>query len=153
MAIFVGEHIAKIDDKGRIVLPAAFKKAMGEMKLEFVVVEKNKLGKCLDIHTEETWKKNVKQFKKKLDMLNPKHDKLLQLYYQNFTRIGVAANGRINIPNGYLDFAGLKKEVKFIGMYTTIRMVNATVATEEDVTDEEYLEMLKALQDNNKDKE
>jgi MraZ protein len=152
MALFVGEHIAKIDDKGRIVLPAAFKKALGEMKLEFVVVEKNKLNKCLDIHTEDTWKKNVKQFKKKLDSLNPMHDKLLQLYYQNFTRVGVAANGRINIPNGFLEFADLEKNVKFIGMSTTIRMVNADKAIEDEVPDEQYLEMLKTLRDSNKDK-
>jgi MraZ protein len=150
MAIFVGEHIAKIDDKGRIVLPAAFKKAVGEMKLEFVVVEKNKLSKCLDIHTEETWEKNVKKFTKKLDSLNQMHDKLLQLYFENFTRVGVAANGRINIPNGFLEFAGLERNVKFIGMHTTIRMVNADKAEKEETSVEEYLEMLKMVQQTNK---
>jgi MraZ protein len=151
MAIFVGEHSATIDDKGRIVLPAAFKKAVGEMELEFVIVEKNRLGKCLDIHTEETWAENVKQFRKKLNPLDPRHDKLLQVYFQNFTRIGVAANGRINIPNEYLEFASLKKMVKFIGMYTSIRLVDASEKNQTEVSDEEYLEMLRMLKGNDED--
>jgi MraZ protein len=145
MAIFVGEHSATIDDKGRIVLPAAFKKAVGEMELEFVIVEKNRMGRCLDIHTEETWARNVKQFKKKLNPLNPIHDKVLQVYFQNFTRIGVAANGRINIPNDFMEFAGLKKTVKFIGMFTSIRLVDTSEKVEPEISDKEYLEMLKTL--------
>lgn len=151
MAIFVGEHSATIDDKGRIVLPAAFKKAMGELALEFVVLEKNRMGKCLDIHTEDTWAENVRKFKKKLNPLNPKHDKLLQVYFQNFIRIGVAANGRVNIPNGFLEFANLKKSVKFIGMYTSIRLIDAGDSNQADISDEEYLEMLKMLNDENDD--
>lgn len=151
MAIFVGEHSATIDDKGRIVLPAAFKKAMGELALEFVVLEKNRMGKCLDIHTEDTWAENVRKFKKKLNPLNPRHDKLLQVYFQNFIRIGVAANGRVNIPNGFLEFANLKKSVKFIGMYTSIRLIDAGDSKQADVSDEEYLEMLKMLNDENDD--
>jgi MraZ protein len=145
MAIFVGEHSATIDDKGRIVLPAAFKKAMGEMLLEFVILEKNRLGKCLDIHTEETWAENVKRFKQKLNPLDQKHDRLLQVYFQNFIRIGVAPNGRINIPNGFLEFANLKRMVKFIGMYTSIRLIDAGNSVQAEVSDEEYLEMLNML--------
>jgi len=145
MAIFVGEHSATVDDKGRIVLPAAFKKAMGEMALEFVILEKNRIGKCLDIHTEETWSENVRKFKKKLNPLNPKHDKLLQVYFQNFIRIGVSANGRINVPNGFMEFANLKKAVKFIGMFTSIRLIDASDVSKPDITDDEYLEMLNML--------
>ena len=124
---------------------------MGELALEFIVLEKNRLGKCLDIHTEDTWAENVRNFKKKLNPLNPKHDKLLQVYFQNFIRIGVATNGRINIPNGFLDFANLKKSVKFIGMYTSIRLIDASDSIQADVSDEEYLEMLKMLNDENEE--
>ncbi|MCG6187920.1 division/cell wall cluster transcriptional repressor MraZ [Maribellus maritimus] len=142
MAIFVGKHSAKVDDKGRLVLPAAFKKAVGEMKLEFVIVEKNRLNNCLDIHTEETWTENVKSFKKKLNPLNPLHDRLLQVYFQNFTRIAVAANGRINIPSDFMEFAKLEKEVRFVGMYTSIRLSAVGETKEPEMSNEEYLSLL-----------
>ena len=150
MAIFVGEHSATIDDKGRIVLPSAFKKAMGEMSLDFVILEKNRLGNCLDIHTEQRWIEKVNQFQSKLNPLNPVHDKLLQAYFQNFTRISVADNGRINIPDSFLEFANLKKKVRFVGMLTTIRLVDDGGAAEQkEISNEEYLKMLSELNGGN----
>jgi len=146
MATFAGQYNATIDDKGRVVLPSAFKKAMGEMQLEFVVVEKNRRSKCLDIHTVETWERDVEKFKAKLSpATNPMHDKLLQLYFQNFVHVGVAVNGRINIPNEFLEYANLKDKVTFLGMQTSIRLSVAVSAKDEAVSDEDYLDMLKMI--------
>ena len=66
MAIFAGQYHATIDDKGRVVLPSAFKKAVGEMELDFVVVERNRRNKCLDIHTVDAWKKKWRSSEKNL---------------------------------------------------------------------------------------
>ncbi len=149
MATFAGQYNATIDDKGRVVLPSAFKKAMGEMQLEFVVVEKNRRSKCLDIHTVDTWEKGVEKFRAKLSPeTNPMHDKLLQLYFQNFVHVGVAANGRINIPNEFLEYAGLKDKVSFLGMQTSIRL-STVVSAPESVSDEDYLDMLKMIDGQN----
>lgn len=146
MATFAGQYQATIDDKGRVVLPSAFKKAMGEMKLDFVVVERNRRSKCLDIHTVKTWKKEVEKFREKLNPeTNPMHDKLLHLYFQNFVQIGVATNGRINIPNEFLEYAGLKDKVTFLGMQTSIRLSATTVSAEIEVSDADYLDLLKMI--------
>lgn len=146
MAIFAGQYQATIDDKGRVVLPASFKKAMGEMQLEFVVVERNRRSKCLDIHTVDSWKKDVEDFRAKLNpATNPAHDKLLQLYFQNFVHVGVASNGRVNIPNDFLEYANLKDKVTFIGMQTSIRLIAATSADQAAVSDEDYLDMLRMI--------
>ncbi len=146
MATFAGQYQATIDDKGRVVLPSAFKKAMGEMQLDFVVVERNRRSKCLDIHTVETWKKEVEKFRGKLNPeTNPMHDKLLQLYFQNFVQIGVAANGRINIPNEFLEYANLKDKVTFLGMQTSIRLSATAASAEIEVSDADYLDLLKLI--------
>ena len=144
MATFAGRYYATIDDKKRVVLPSAFKKAVGEMELEFVVVERNRRSKCLDIHTVEAWEKKVEKFAENLDPeFDPDDDRLLQLYHQNFVQIGVAANGRINIPNDFLEFANLTDKVEFLGMHTSIRLSAAATAKKMEVSDAEYLEMLK----------
>lgn len=146
MATFAGQYNATIDDKGRVVLPSAFKKAVGEMQLDFVVVERNRRSKCLDLHTVDTWKKEVERFRGKLNPeTNPMHDKLLQLYFQNFVQVGVAANGRINIPNEFLEYANLKDKVTFIGMQTSIRLSAAVTAADMEVSDADYLELLKLI--------
>lgn len=146
MTTFAGQYQATIDDKGRVVLPSAFKKAMGEMQLDFVVVERNRRSKCLDIHTVDTWKREVEKFRAKLNPeTNPMHDKLLQLYFQNFVQIGVAANGRINIPNEFLGYAELKDKVTFLGMQTSIRLTTAQATSDVEMSDSDYLDLLKMI--------
>ena len=146
MAIFAGRYNATIDDKKRVVLPSAFKKAVGEMKLEFVVVEKNRRNTCLDIHTVESWEKGVEKFREKLSPeTNPQHDLLLQLYFQNFVHVAVATNGRINIPNDFLDYAGLKSKVTFLGMHNSIRLSATERDEKSTVSDADYLELLKMI--------
>lgn len=144
MAIFAGEHNATIDDKGRVVLPAAFKKALGTMQVDQVVLEKNRLGKCLEIHPLETWEKKVEAFQSKLrPNTNPKHYEMLRRFFRNFAQVGLAANGRINIPGGFLEYAGLKDKVTFLGMGASISLSSAVAFESEDVSDEEYLDMLR----------
>ena len=125
MALFIGSNIVTIDNKGRIVLPSLFKKAMGELPLETIILEKNETMGCLDIHTEDSWEKKVDNFSRPLDEFSPEDNELLQEFFERFTTVSVASNGRINIPNDFLEFAGLTTKVKFVGMRNVIRIINA----------------------------
>jgi MraZ protein len=143
MVEFAGTHKAKIDEKGRIVLPSAFKKEMGELALEPVVLEKSLHRSCLDIHPEKCWKERVADFKSTLDPFDEEDDALLQFFYQNFIKVPMAANGRINIPADYLEYAGLEKGAEFIGMGESIRLVAAAADEKGGMTREQFLEKLK----------
>ena len=122
MTEFTGTYQATIDDKGRIVLPSAFKKEMGEMSLEPLIIERNLFKDCLDIHPERFWKDRVEAFKSTLDPFDEEDDAFLQFFYENFVKVGMAANGRINIPAEYLGYGKLTKTVKMIGMGRAIRI-------------------------------
>jgi len=122
MAEFTGTYNATIDDKGRIVLPSAYKKEMGEMAAESLVIERNLFKDCLDIYPERFWKDRVKAFKSTLDPFDEEDDAFLQFFYENFIKVSMAANGRINIPSDYLDYGKLKKNVRLIGMGLSIRL-------------------------------
>ena len=154
MAIFAGKYKGTIDDKGRVVLPAAFKKAMGEMKLEFVVLEQNRRTRCVDIHTVEAWEKDVEEFTKDLNPgTDPKDDELMDDYFDNFVTVPVAANGRINIPGELLEYAGLVGKVVFKGMRNSIRLSSEEREEGRKVSDAEYLEKLKRLNERKKQRE
>ncbi len=143
MTEFAGSHKATIDDKGRIVLPSPFKKELGEMALESLVIEKNLHRPCLDIHPEKYWKKRVDDFKSALDPFDEDDDALLQFFYQNFVKVTLAPNGRINIPASYLDYANLNKGAEFIGMGESIRLLAASRPENSEMSKNEFLEKLK----------
>ena len=127
MTEFTGTYNATIDDKGRIVLPAALKKEMGDMAFEPLVIERNLFKNCLDVYPEHFWKDRVAAFKSTLDPFDEEDDGLLQFFYENFIKVGMAANGRINIPAEYLGYGKLKKNVRLIGMGLSIRIWDSEV--------------------------
>jgi len=143
MIEFAGTHKATIDEKGRIVLPSAFKKEMGELALGALVLEKNLHRDCLDIHPAKFWKERVDDFKSTLDPFDEDDDALLQYFYQNFVKVTMAANGRINIPGDYLEYAGLSKSVEFIGMGESIRLLAVREKDGMEMSKAEFLQKLK----------
>ncbi len=143
MREFTGTYNATIDDKGRIVLPSAFKKEMGELALEWLVIEKNLHKECLDIRPEKFWKERVDDFKSALDPFDEDDDALLEFFYQNFIKIGMAANGRLNIPTEYLEYAKLEKGVKFIGMGESIRLLAFSELEKSKINKSDFLIKLK----------
>ena len=143
MTEFAGTYKATIDDKGRIVLPSPFKKELGELALESLVIEKNLHRPCLDIHPEKYWKRRVDDFKSALDPFDEDDDALLQFFYQNFVKVTMAPNGRINIPTSYLKYANLDKDTEFIGMGESIRLMAAIRPEGSEMSKAEFLEKLK----------
>ncbi|MBT3385342.1 MAG: hypothetical protein HN778_12115 [Prolixibacteraceae bacterium] len=142
MIEFTGTYNATIDDKGRVVLPATLKKDMGELALNRLVLEMNLHNRCLDIRPEKFWNTRVDDFKSTLDPFNADDDKLLQFFYQNFTKVTMAANGRINIPTEYLDYAILEKGVKFIGMGDSIRLLAVSEMDKSKMSRPEFVQKL-----------
>ncbi len=119
---FTGKYKATIDEKGRVVLPAAFKKDMGEMAMDPMVIEQNFFKECLDVYPEKFWREREIAFKDTLDPFSEEDDSLLQFFYENFKKVGMASNGRINIPGEYIDYGGMGKTVMMIGMGNYIRV-------------------------------
>jgi len=143
MIEFAGTYNATIDDKGRIVLPSSFKKELGDLANESLVIEKSLHKECLDIHPEKFWRKRVEDFKSTLDLFDEDDDALLQFFYQNFVKVTMAPNGRINIPDAYLKYANLEKGVEFIGMGESIRLLSVSKLGKPEMTKEEFLRKLK----------
>jgi MraZ protein len=122
MTEFTGTYNATIDEKGRIVLPSAYKKEMGDMATEPLVIERNLFKECLDIYPEKFWNARVEAFKSTLDPFDEEDDAFLQFFYENFKKVEMAANGRINIPTESLEYGKLEKNARLIGMGKSIRI-------------------------------
>ena len=59
MVTFYGKYPARIDDKGRIVLPAAIRRDMpagGDMRF---VIKKSIYDSCLEMYTYEVWNREM----------------------------------------------------------------------------------------------
>ena len=114
--MFMGEYNHTIDSKGRLIVPAKFREALGD---EFVVT-RGFDKECLIAYDNTEWQK----FEEKINELPNTNDaRLLRRYF-----LGGAAScevdkqGRILLPASLRELAGLTKDVVFVGMASHIEI-------------------------------
>ncbi len=116
MIKFIGEYNVKVDDKGRIIFPAAFKSVMpadGDMRF---VVRKDIFTNCLEMYTLAEWERQSELVRSKLNTFNENHAKFWRAYMHNSAIVEHYAKlGRISIPKKLLELVGVGREVIFSG--------------------------------------
>lgn len=114
--MFMGEYNHTIDTKGRLIIPAKFREALGE---EFVLTKG--LDGCLSIYPMNEWE----SFEEKLKSL-PLTDKnaraFLRFFVAGATSCELDKQGRILVPGTLREFAGLDKDVVLTGNITRIEI-------------------------------
>jgi MraZ protein len=138
MPEFSNQYNATIDDKGRVVLPSAYKKELGEAVNWTMVVELDPYEMCLNLYPASSWEKRLEFIKSRLNPNDPRQSRLLDKFYQNFVKISVSENGRINIPNNYFGKKGIVKDVVFTGQGDRIRLWDTREFHKAMIPDDEF---------------
>ncbi len=120
--LFVGEYIAKLDDKGRMVFPSELRAQSGSLATQYMV-HKDVYDNALEIFTLEAWAKHSEEVKAKLNPLSREGSRL----WEEFNRLRAVVvpdekTGRILIPKNLLEKIGVQKEVVFTGLDFKIKL-------------------------------
>lgn len=116
MVKFIGEYTVKIDDKGRLVLPSAFKSVMAAGEDLRFVIKKDIFEDCLEMYTYAEWDRQSEEVKSRLDFFNKKHTVFWREYMRNRAVVEPDPKiGRISIPKKLLESIGVNREVVFAG--------------------------------------
>ncbi len=112
----MGEYNHTLDAKGRLIVPAKFREALGE---EFVVTKG--MDGCLFVFADKEWS----AFEEKLHSL-PMMDKEARQFTRYFlagaATVEVDKTGRILIPQVLRDFADIQKDAVLIGVGSRVEI-------------------------------
>lgn len=126
MATFIGEYSCKIDEKGRLLLPMAFKKQMpGEAKDTFIV-KKDIYEACLTLYSLDEWQRQVELIRKNLNPYNREHNAFLRGFYKGTAEVELDNANRLLVPKRLLSEAEIDKEVILVGQDGKIEMWSKT---------------------------
>ena len=120
--MFRGNHPARVDEKGRLKLPAEFKRRIDEQYgSQFYITSKD--GKVAEIHPLQEWEK----FEQKLAAIpnfNAAKKKLLDRlnYYGQMAEMD--AQGRVLLPQILRESAKVTGDVVVFGMQTYLEVAN-----------------------------
>ena len=111
--MFYGEYKHAIDEKGRLTIPAKFRNFLKESGIEALVVTRG-YEKCLFVFLPSQWQ----EYERGLKSFSPHKANsrtVSRLFYSGANSCPCDRQGRINIPENLLAYAGITKEVTIVG--------------------------------------
>ena len=105
-----------IDAKGRVILPADLRAALGE---HFFITQG--LDQCLSIYGENEWAE-LEQKLRKLPITDPNARKLVRLFSAAGRQLECDRQGRFLVPGNLRSYAKLEKEVVLTGMLNRVEV-------------------------------
>jgi len=112
----MGEYQHSVDAKGRLIVPAKFREALGEA---FVVTRG--LDNCLFGYPMNEWRK-LEEKLKDLPMTKKDTRAFARFFFSGATEVEIDKQGRINIPATLMQHAHLVKECVVLGVSNRIEI-------------------------------
>ncbi|MBF0285802.1 MAG: division/cell wall cluster transcriptional repressor MraZ [Magnetococcales bacterium] len=122
--MFLGKHLHNLDDKGRVSIPAAFRKVMQQMGSDRLIITRGK-SPCLVAFTVDEWSKVIEKTEKE-PMLDDEVEAFERTYLAHASEIEVDRQGRVLIPEYLRELADLDKEAVFAGRNKKFEIWNPT---------------------------
>jgi MraZ protein len=114
MIIFIGDNTCKIDAKGRVMLPMAFKKQMPPALQDKFVLKKDIYEKCLVLYPIEEWTRQNELMSANINPYNQEHAQFMREFYKDTAEIELDSNNRFVIPSRLLSLAEINKDKEVI---------------------------------------
>ncbi len=122
MITFVGDFECKTDDKGRVVLPSAFKKALNGGEDMRFIIRKDLFESCLTLFPYSEWELELNRVREKLNMYNREHSRFIRDFFKGSAEVSLDGNGRFLIPKRLAELVGLDRELVMVGVDNKIEI-------------------------------
>ncbi len=122
--MFRGNHPTRIDEKGRIKVPAEFKRTIDETYGggQFYITSRD--GRVAEIYPFEEWQR-IEEKLAKVSNFNPAKKKFLDRVNYYGQMVEIDSQGRLLIPQILRESADVKGEVLVFGNLTYLEVRNA----------------------------
>jgi len=122
MDAFIGTIRAKTDEKGRVFVPASFRKILQAAGEERLILRQDIYQNCLVLSPESIWKVELNKLEEQLNKYDEEQQQLFRQFSVLVEMLEIDSNGRILIPKDYLRTASISDTVCFVGMNHVIEL-------------------------------
>ena len=110
MINLIGTSECTIDNKGRIMIPAQFKKQLDGVTSDPFILKRSVFQNCLELFPSNEWKLMMDKVNK-LNRFVKKNNDFIRMYTAGVKSIDLDSNGRILIPRDLITISKLQKHV------------------------------------------
>jgi MraZ protein len=119
---FIGTVDAKVDQKGRVFLPALFRRMLQNAEGERLILRKDIFEDCLVVYPEGVWNARLDELRQRLSVWNREQQQMFRQFVKDVEWLSLDGSGRFLIPKRYLHMAHIGQDVTFVGMDDTIEL-------------------------------
>ena len=110
MNYLIGTYECKIDVKGRLLIPSAFKKQLAPVISKGFVLKRAVFQNCLELYPLEQWEELIKKVNS-LNRFKKKSNDFIRRFTAGVKFIELDGNGRLLIPRDLIEISNIKREV------------------------------------------
>ena len=110
MNYLIGTYECKIDVKGRLLIPSAFKKQLAPVIPKGFVLKRAVFQNCLELYPLEQWEELIKKVNS-LNRFKKKNNDFIRRFTAGVKFIELDNNGRLLIPRDLIEFSNINREV------------------------------------------
>ena len=148
MATFIGDYTCKVDAKGRIILPMAFKRQMPAGAQDHFVVRKDIFERCLVLYSIEDWNRQIEKIRSRINPYNREHNLFLRNFFKGTAELTLDNNNRLLVPKRLMDLAGIQRDVVLAGQDGRIEMWAADMYEKIGMPSEDFANLAEKLMGN-----
>ncbi|MEN3183428.1 MAG: division/cell wall cluster transcriptional repressor MraZ [Atribacterota bacterium] len=114
--MFVGQYAHNVDEKGRIILPSAFRE-----KLQGTLYLSRGIERCIFLYPEDSWKHLYEKIVS-LSLTRRETRDFARLFLSTVALVTPDSQGRISLPGYLREYARIGRRVVLIGVGTRVEI-------------------------------
>lgn len=122
MTSFIGDYECRVDEKGRLLFPAALRKQNRSASPDRFVVKKDIYESCLVLFPMEEWERQTSLLRRNINPYNKEQSQFIREFYRGTAEIGLDPSGRLLIPKRLLEMVDAQKDVVLSGQDNKIEI-------------------------------
>ena len=144
MNTFIGNIEARLDGKGRVFVPASYRKILAEMGSAHIIMRRDTDNECVIFYPEHVWQNKVNQLRSALDEWEPEDQMILMQFMSEAEILAMDSQGRVLLQKKHIEMIGAQQDILFVGMLDRFAIWNPTVFNEKQMPQKDLAERIRA---------
>lgn len=137
MTTFTGNIEAKTDEKGRIFIPASYRKVLREMDADTLIARRDTENDCLIFYPQHVWNAKVESLRDNLNEWDPDDQMLLMQFVSDAEEMELDKQGRTTIKGH------ASETLLFVGMLDRFALWNPEAFEARKISQRDLAQALK----------
>lgn len=135
MNTFIGNIEARLDNKGRVFVPAQYRKILADMGSTHIIMRRDTDNACIMFYPEHVWQAKVRQLRDALDEWDPEDQLILMQFMSAAEILELDGQGRVLLQKKNLETIGAEQDILFVGMLDRIAIWNPNTYNEKQMSE------------------